>query len=95
VGDVVLRVLDQGPGMPPDERREALNRFWRKRGTDGSGLGLAIVSRLVQASEAHIALEEAPGGGLDAVVALRPARSAVAAHRKHRPGDRSPAAAAR
>jgi signal transduction histidine kinase len=94
----VLRVLDQGPGMPPDQRRKALNRFWRSPGAGkgGSGLGLAIVSRLVQASEAHIALNEAHGGGLDAVVALRPARSAETPSRPgHRRADRTPAAAAR
>jgi len=74
VGDIVLRVLDQGPGMSPEQRKKALSRFWRApgTGTGGSGLGLAIVARLVQACEAHIALNDAPGGGLDAVVALRP-----------------------
>jgi len=92
VGDVVLRVLDQGPGMSPEQRRQALNRFWRAPGASqgGSGLGLAIVARLVQASEAHIALEDAPGGGLDAVVALRPARIPAAPSRPawHRAGPR-------
>jgi len=97
VGDVVLRVLDQGPGMTPEQRRQALNRFWRKPGAgkDGSGLGLAIVARLVQASEAHIALQDAPGGGLDAVVALRPARTTAGPRTGgHRPGSpRTPAGA--
>jgi signal transduction histidine kinase len=101
VGDVELRVLDQGPGMSPEQRKEALNRFWRAPGAGkgGSGLGLAIVARLVQASDAHIALRDAPGGGLDAVVALRPARSAASRTglRRVRQGERerTPAASAR
>ena len=104
VGDVLLHVTDQGPGMSAEQRRLAFNRFWREPGAPkgGSGLGLAIVARLVQASGAHISLQDAPGGGLDAVIALRPAGTQVAMSRlsqyraRHsRPGlrERTPAAA--
>ena len=41
-------------------------------GGSGSGLGLAIVKRLVAADEGEVELGEAPGGGVDAVVRLRP-----------------------
>ena len=39
-----LSVIDEGPGLRPEEAKLAFQRFWR-RGTDrpGSGLGLAIV----------------------------------------------------
>ncbi len=43
---VELRVADDGPGIPPDQREAAFDRFWRGaagHGVAGSGLGLAIV----------------------------------------------------
>jgi signal transduction histidine kinase len=75
-GTVELSVVDAGPGMPPEQRARAFDRFWRPSGADrdgGSGLGLAIVARLVTADGGTVALHEAPGGGLAATVTLRPA----------------------
>jgi signal transduction histidine kinase len=69
---VELRVRDQGPGMSPEERARAFDRFWRAgTGGGGSGIGLAIVRKLAEADAATVALEDAPGGGLDAVVRLQ------------------------
>ncbi|MGZ4705333.1 MAG: ATP-binding protein, partial [Acidimicrobiales bacterium] len=59
-------------------------RFWRgdagsRAGSDdgnrlgGTGLGLAIVRQLVLADGGEVELTEASGGGIDAVVRLRPA----------------------
>jgi signal transduction histidine kinase len=71
---VELHVVDEGPGLSAEERRRAFDRFWRGRAGDGgSGLGLAIVRRLVAADDGEVELAEAPGGGVDAVVRLRPA----------------------
>ena len=71
---VELSVADAGPGMSAEDREHAFDRFWRGSGTPGaqggSGLGLAIVRRLVEADGGTVALEEAPGGGLRAVVRL-------------------------
>ena len=68
-----LHVTDQGPGLTPDQRERAFDRFWQGlEGTGSSGLGLAIVQKLVQADGGHVDLREAPGGGLDAVVQLPP-----------------------
>jgi signal transduction histidine kinase len=70
---VELRLRDEGPGLTPEQRERAFDRFWRAgSGTGGSGLGLAIVRRLVAADEGEVELLEAPGGGVDAVVRLRP-----------------------
>lgn len=47
-GMLVLRVADDGPGIPPAEREAAFDRFWRgAAGAEiaGTGLGLAIVRR--------------------------------------------------
>lgn len=73
-GEVVLSVMDQGPGMTDDQRAHAFDRFWRAGGPgDGFGLGLAIVRRLARADGGDAELLPAPGGGLDARVRLRPA----------------------
>jgi signal transduction histidine kinase len=73
--EVELRVVDEGPGMTTIERQRAFDRFWRgRRDGSGSGLGLAIVKRLVEADDGSVELREAAGGGVEAVVRLRPAR---------------------
>ena len=65
--DVVrVRVVDQGPGIPPDERErvfEAFVRGDRVGDRPGSGLGLAIAQAIVVAHGGRIWIEEAPGGG--------------------------------
>ena len=65
-----LRVRDQGPGLSPEQREHAFDRFWRARADTGSGLGLAIVRRLVDADGGEVELLPAAGGGLEAVVRL-------------------------
>ncbi|MGH2735106.1 MAG: sensor histidine kinase, partial [Actinomycetota bacterium] len=74
---VELRVSDEGPGMGPEERARAFDRFWRspeaRSGRDGTGLGLAIVKQLLSNDGADISLQEAPTGGLSVVIKLRPA----------------------
>ncbi len=66
-----LRVRDEGPGMTAEQRTRAFDRFWRACSEGGgSGLGLAIARRLVEVDRGSIALHEAPGGGLEAVVRL-------------------------
>ncbi len=67
-----IHVSDEGPGMSPEDRVRAFDRFWRspKTTTEGTGLGLAIVKRLVESDGGSIDLRAAPGGGLDVVVTL-------------------------
>jgi len=70
---IELRIRDEGPGLTPEDRERAFDRFWRKRNGEGTGLGLAIVRRLVEQDGGNVELVEAPSGGLEAVVRLRPA----------------------
>ena len=66
-----LTVADRGPGMTPDDRAHALERFWQADPTtSGSGLGLPIVQALVAASGGSLVLEENPPSGLAAVIEL-------------------------
>ena len=70
---VELHLRDEGPGLTQEQRERAFDRFWRAGPPGGgSGLGLAIVKRLVAADDGKIELREASGGGVDAVVSLRP-----------------------
>ena len=74
--EVVLSVLDEGPGMSDAEKSRAFDRFWRGQGLtgrSGSGLGLAVVKQLVTDDGGTVALRDAPGGGLCVEIRLRAA----------------------
>jgi signal transduction histidine kinase len=73
----IVRVLDDGPGVPAADRESIFGRFWRRdRGkADSRGLGLAIVARVAEAHEGSISIEERPGGGSIFTLRLRPAAS--------------------
>ena len=59
-GEVLLEVLDNGPGLAPAERERVFERFFRGAAVtaSGSGLGLSIVQRIVDAHGARVALGE-------------------------------------
>lgn len=69
---VVLSVRDQGPGMSPEERARATDRFWRAPDAPpgGTGLGLAIVSELATVSGGGVTLDD-PDEGPGLVVRVR------------------------
>ena len=71
--EVRLSVIDNGPGIPADQRDAALQRFVRLQPTQshGSGLGLAIAARIVQQHGGRLTLDETPGRGLTVLVELR------------------------
>jgi signal transduction histidine kinase len=73
-GIVELHIIDEGPGMSPEQREHAFDRFWRsteaRSKLGGSGLGLSIVQQLVVNDGGSVSLLEAPGGGLDARIRL-------------------------
>ena len=52
-GSVVLRLLDEGPGIPAGELEQVFDKFYRARKADavraGTGLGLAISRGFVEA----------------------------------------------
>jgi len=61
----VLKVIDNGPGIPAAERARALERFYRvaESNVPGSGLGLAIAKEICARHGIAITLMDVPGGG--------------------------------
>jgi two-component system sensor histidine kinase TctE len=60
----MLRVEDNGPGIPAHLRERVFERFVRlDEGTHGSGLGLAIVRDIANLHGAELVLSSAQGGG--------------------------------
>jgi len=71
-GAVQIRVSDQGPGVPPDDRERVFEAFFRGGAATGvgSGLGLAIARAIVLGHGGRIWIEGAPGGGTAVVFEL-------------------------
>ena len=70
---VQLRVIDQGPGIPPDRREDVFVPFQRLGDTDnttGVGLGLALSKGFVEAMGGTLEPEDTPGGGVTMVIDL-------------------------
>jgi two-component system OmpR family sensor kinase len=63
-GQTLLTVVDNGPGIPPEERSRVLDRFYRRPGTSppGSGLGMAIVKAIADTHGATLELDSGPDG---------------------------------
>lgn len=79
-GQLSIAVVDDGPGIPPDELDAVLKPFYRvessrNRSTGGTGLGLAIAHQLAMAMGAELKLQNRPEGGLEARLTMptRPA----------------------
>ncbi|HQY08156.1 MAG: HAMP domain-containing histidine kinase [Leptothrix sp. (in: Bacteria)] len=76
-GCIRIDVLDDGPGMPAEERAQAFERFFRGRAAGpgtGTGLGLAIVKEAARLLGGQASLAEGVGGkGLRARVEWRTA----------------------
>jgi len=73
--NLVLRVADNGPGLPPDLLPRIFDKFVRAANapTGGSGLGLAIVKGFVEAQGGQITAENKLSGG--AVFTIRLSQS--------------------
>jgi two-component system phosphate regulon sensor histidine kinase PhoR len=63
--EIVVSVIDQGPGIPPEDQPHIFDRFYRVANVpqQGLGLGLFITRSLVEANGGRIWLESKPGQG--------------------------------
>ncbi|MDY0832235.1 ATP-binding protein [Pseudomonas sp. SED1] len=74
-GQVTVRVLDRGPGIPQEQHEQVFLPFFRlegsrNKGTGGVGLGLSTARAIVLEHGGTLTLENRPCGGLAAVVVL-------------------------
>jgi len=72
---LVLRIADDGPGIPEAELGRVFDPFYRvegsrNRASGGTGLGLAIARGIVEAHGGRLVLANREGGGLVATLTL-------------------------
>jgi two-component system sensor histidine kinase TctE len=66
--EIVLEVVDNGPGIPAEMRAHVFERFYRGRTTvEGTGLGLSIVQRIAQSHGGMVGVK--PGDGRIGLIA--------------------------
>jgi two-component system OmpR family sensor kinase len=73
--EVVVRVVDAGPGLPPEQAAQVFDRFWRAdaartRARGGSGLGMSIVAALVSDHGGRVDFESTVEHGTTVTVRL-------------------------
>jgi PAS domain S-box-containing protein len=68
---VVLSVVDDGSGIPPELLPRVFEPHFSTR-SSGTGLGLAIVRRLVESWDAIVSVESESGCGTSVHISLRP-----------------------
>ncbi|MEV7784375.1 HAMP domain-containing sensor histidine kinase [Streptomyces sp. NPDC088106] len=73
--DIRLSVVDDGPGIPPEDLPRVFERFWRaeasrSRAYGGSGLGLAIVEAIIHAHHGEVTVQSEVGVGTTVSIRL-------------------------
>src|SRR5580698_5093990 len=73
--ELVVRIRDRGPGIPPDELERVFEPFYRvessrNRDSGGTGLGLSIARDIAQAHGGTLSVANLPAGGLEATLRL-------------------------
>ncbi|HEY7743797.1 MAG TPA: ATP-binding protein [Burkholderiales bacterium] len=72
---LVIRIRDDGPGLPPAELEKVFEPFYRVEGsrsrdTGGTGLGLTIARGIAEAHGGRLSLRNREEGGLEATLEL-------------------------
>ena len=57
-----IEVIDNGPGLPKQNRSKLLEPYVTTKGRKGTGLGLAIVQKIVEQHGGTLTLDDAPAG---------------------------------
>lgn len=71
-GNLVIRVMDRGPGFPAEALENVFDKFYRadEKGTGGLGLGLSIVKGFTEAHKGYVVAENRPGGGAEVKICI-------------------------
>ncbi|MBX7219181.1 MAG: FHA domain-containing protein [Blastocatellia bacterium] len=69
-GDVVIRVADNGSGIPPEILPRIWEPFFTTKGDEGTGLGLEICRRIIEAHGGTISCESEVGRGTCFIIRL-------------------------
>jgi signal transduction histidine kinase len=72
---LLIRVADEGPGIPPEELERVFEPFYRvessrNRDTGGTGLGLSIARDVAQAHGGSLVAQNLSAGGLEVLLVL-------------------------
>jgi signal transduction histidine kinase len=71
-GEVIVVVIDHGPGVAPDDQARIFERFWQGRADgSGTGLGLPIAKQVAEAHGGSLTVESPGAAGDGATFTLR------------------------
>ncbi|MDL2344098.1 ATP-binding protein [Deinococcus sp. MIMF12] len=71
-GQVCVRVIDHGPGIPDAVKPRIFDKFYRGKEAGSTGLGLTIAQQVIHSHGGRIEVQDTPGGGATFVVCLPP-----------------------
>ena len=75
-GMAILSIIDEGSGIPDEERKNIFLKFYRMgneatKRAKGTGLGLYLTNRISKAHDGNITIQNNPAGGSIFVLSLR------------------------
>ena len=68
--EVEIVVIDNGPGIPADQREWIFEPFHTTKGIRGTGLGLAVTQRVIEEHEGRIEIGDTKGSGATVRIVL-------------------------
>lgn len=61
--EIIVQVIDNGPGIPPELRERIFNVFESSKGSKGTGIGLAVSRKILREHGGDISLQDAEPHG--------------------------------
>lgn len=69
-GHVVIRVRDNGPGIPPDVLPRIFQPFFSTKGSQGNGLGLSMTRKYIEDMGGRLEVKSEPPNGCEFIISL-------------------------